>query len=77
MLRPANVANEPRAAEAVKYFQQAIDSGSTGPLAWNGLAFARLQTGDKAGAADAMRQSLRVEPAQADIEAALRDLERR
>jgi len=43
-------------------------------LAWNGLAFARLQSGDGSGAADAMRESLRLRPDQTEIRAALEKL---
>ena len=66
-----------RSADAAKYFQQAIDAGAAGPLAWNGLAFAKIQAGDTDGAADAMRQSLRLQPNQPDIKAALADVLRR
>ena len=63
-----------RAADAAAYFQQAIDRGAAGPLAWNGLASAKLRLGDRSGAADAMRRSLRIQPDQPEIDAALRDL---
>jgi Flp pilus assembly protein TadD len=63
-----------RAADAAAYFQQAIDRGAAGPLAWNGLASAKLRLGDRSGAADAMRRSLRIQPDQPEIGAALRDL---
>jgi len=66
-----------RPAEAATYFQRAIDAGAAGPLPWNGLAFAKLRVGDKSGAADALRHSLRLEPNQADIKASLEDLVRR
>jgi choline-sulfatase len=65
-----------RAADAATYFQQAIDRGAAGPLAWNGLASAKLRLGDRSGAADAMRHSLRIQPDQPEINAALRDLVR-
>jgi predicted TPR repeat methyltransferase len=59
----------------VKYFQQAIASGAAGTLAWNGLAFAKLKSGDRNGAAEAMRESLRLQPDQPDIIVALKNLE--
>jgi arylsulfatase A-like enzyme/Tfp pilus assembly protein PilF len=62
------------AADAAKYFQKAIDLGAAGTLAWNGLAFAKLQSGDRNGAAEAMRQSLRIQPDQPDIIVALKNL---
>ena len=65
------------AAEAAGYFQQAIDRGARGTLAWNGLAFARQQSGDRIGAAAAMRESLRIEPNQPDIIVALKNLDLR
>jgi len=65
------------AADAAGYFQQAIDRGARGPLAWNGLAFAKQQSGDRIGAAAAMRESLRIEPNQPDIIVALKNLDRR
>ena len=66
-----------RAAEAATYFQRAIATGHTSTLAWNGLAYARLATGDARGAAEALRESLRLQPNQADIRAALENLVRR
>lgn len=62
------------AGEAVTYFQRAIDVGATGTLAWNGLAFARASAGDTAGAAEAMRRSLQIEPDQPEIAATLANL---
>ena len=66
-----------RAAEAAPYFQRAIATGHASVLAWNGLAFARLASGDERGAADALRESLRLQPDQADIRATLQKLEHR
>ena len=63
-----------RPAEAATYFQRAIAAGHADVLAWNGLAFARLQSGDGSGAADAMRESLRLRPDQTEIRAALEKL---
>ena len=63
-----------RPAEAATYFQRAIAAGHADALAWNGLAFARLGSGDESGAADAMRESLRLRPDQAEIRAALEKL---
>ena len=65
-----------RAAEAATYFERAIATDHASVLSWNGLAYSRLATGDKGGAADAMRESLRLQPDQADIRGALEKLER-
>jgi arylsulfatase A-like enzyme/Flp pilus assembly protein TadD len=62
-----------RPGDAVTRFEQAIASGA-GSLGWNGLAAAKLQLSDKAGAADALRQSLRVSPDQPDVRTKLREL---
>jgi predicted Zn-dependent protease len=65
-----------RAAEAARQFQGAIDAGAAAPLVWNGLASAKMQSGDRRGAADALRESLRLEPNQADIARTLAGLDR-
>jgi cytochrome c-type biogenesis protein CcmH/NrfG len=46
-------------------------------LVLNGLGFAKLQNGDASGAADAFRRSLRLDPNQPEITAALRRAEAR
>ena len=56
-----------RPVEAVPLFEQAVRSGAKGPVVWNSLAMARLETGDRAGAAAALRESLRARPDQANI----------
>jgi Tfp pilus assembly protein PilF len=66
-----------RPAEAVPYFEQAIASGARSPVVWNSLGFARLESGNPAGAADALRQSLRAQPAQPRIVEALRQIQQR
>ena len=53
-----------RPAEALPYFQRAITAGARGSVVWNGLAMARLETGDRAGATAALRESLRANPDQ-------------
>ena len=63
-----------RAAEAAICFRRAIDAGAQGPLAWNGLAFAKRQAGERSGAIEAMRRSLDFAPNQPKIAAALADM---
>jgi choline-sulfatase len=64
-----------RAAEAVGWFERAIAAGARSPVAWNGLAMARLETGNQAGAADALRESLRAKPDQPNIRELLRRIQ--
>jgi Tfp pilus assembly protein PilF len=63
-------------ADAVPYFERAIRAGAKSPIVWNSLAMARLETGNEAGAAEALRQSLRSKPDQPDITALLQRLGR-
>lgn len=64
-------------AEAIRYFERAIASGARAPVVLNGLAMARLQTGDPGGAADALRRSLAINPDQPDIRNLLEQVQRR
>jgi choline-sulfatase len=66
-----------RAAEAVPLFERAIAAGTRSPVVYNSLGFARLEGGNEAGAAEALRASLRLKPDQPDIVDALRKLEGR
>ncbi len=61
------LAKSGRPAEAVAYFERAIAAGAKGPVVWNGLAMARLESGNQAGAAEALRESLRAKPDQPNI----------
>ena len=45
-------------------------------MALNGLGLTRLAVGDKAGAAEAFRESLRIDPKQVDIARTLADMRR-
>jgi arylsulfatase A-like enzyme/Flp pilus assembly protein TadD len=65
-----------RAEEAIPQFVKAISSGANTPLAWSGLGFARMQVGDRAAAAEAFRQSLRLDPNQHSVAEALRQATR-
>jgi arylsulfatase A-like enzyme/tetratricopeptide (TPR) repeat protein len=63
-------------AEAVPYFERALAAGPRTTMALNGLALTRLELQDRAGAAAAFRESLRLDPKQPNVAAALRDLGR-
>lgn len=65
-----------RPAEAVFYFERAIAAGASGSVVWNGLAMARLESGNRAGAVEALRQSLRADPRQPRINGLLNELQR-
>jgi choline-sulfatase len=56
-----------RPAEAVPWFERAISAGARAPLVWNGLAMARLETGNQGGAIEALRESLKAKPDQPNI----------
>ena len=63
-------------AEALPYFERAIEAGPPSTMALNGLGLTRLAVGDSAGAEAALRQSLRLDPNQAEIVRALADVRR-
>lgn len=70
----AALARTGRPAEAVPYFQRAIDAGMRTPAVLNGLGFAKLESGDRAGALTALRASLALEPRQTGVQDAVRQL---
>jgi predicted Zn-dependent protease len=61
------LAKSGRPAEALPYFERAVRAGAKGTALWNGLAMARLETGNREGAAAALRESLRANPNQPQI----------
>lgn len=63
-----------RAAEALPYFERALDAGQRNSMALNGLALTRLNLGDRAGAARAFRESLRLDPKQPDVARTLAEI---
>jgi arylsulfatase A-like enzyme/cytochrome c-type biogenesis protein CcmH/NrfG len=63
-----------RAAEAIPYFERALDAGQRNSMALNGLALTRLNLGDRAGAARAFRESLRIDPKQPDVARTLAEI---
>ena len=70
------LASRGRPAEALPYFERALDAGPASTMALNGLGLTRLALGDRAGAAAAFRESLRLDPKQADIAQALAEVRR-
>jgi Tfp pilus assembly protein PilF len=65
-----------RPAEALPYFERALEAGPRSTMALNGLGLTRLAMGDRAGAAVAFRESLRLDPKQADIARTLAEMQR-
>ncbi|HEY7055697.1 MAG TPA: tetratricopeptide repeat protein, partial [Vicinamibacterales bacterium] len=61
------LASNGRPAEALPYFQRALDAGPPSTMALNGLGLTRLALGDGTGAAEAFRESLRLDPHQPQI----------
>jgi arylsulfatase A-like enzyme/cytochrome c-type biogenesis protein CcmH/NrfG len=62
-------------AEALPYFERALAAGERSAMALNGLALTRLALGDHRGAAQAFRESLRVDPDQPDLERKLAEID--
>ena len=63
-----------RPAEALPYFDRAITAGQRSAIALTGLGMTRLQLGDEAGAAAALRQSLALDPNQPQAAETLKKL---
>ena len=63
-----------RHAEAVPFFERALAAGPRTAMALTGLGLTRLELGDRAGASAALRESLRLDPAQPEVARTLRAL---
>jgi tetratricopeptide (TPR) repeat protein len=63
-----------RAADALPYFERALAAGQRSSMALNGLGLARLEVGDRSGAAAAFEESLRIDPQQPEIARSLAGL---
>lgn len=61
-------------AEGVPYFERAVTAGIRTAPVLNGLGFARLESGDRAGALSALRASLAVDPEQPVVRKAVNEL---
>jgi arylsulfatase A-like enzyme/Tfp pilus assembly protein PilF len=70
------LASNGRGAEAVPYFERALAAGPRTTMALNGLGLTRMELGDRAGAAAAFRESLRLDPKQPNVAQALREMGR-
>ena len=64
-------------ADALPYFERALEAGPPSTMALNGLGLARLAVGDAAGAETVFRKSLRLDPNQPEIASALAQVRRR
>jgi choline-sulfatase len=60
--------------EALPFFERALAAGQRNTMALNGLALTRLSVGDRKGAAQAFRESLRLDPKQPDIARTLAEI---
>jgi tetratricopeptide (TPR) repeat protein len=63
-----------RPADAIPYFDRAIAAGQKNAMLFNGLGMTKLQLGDLPGAAEALRQSLKLDPNQPQVAETLRKL---
>ena len=63
-----------RPEAAIPYFDRAIAAGQRNPMAFNGLGMTKLQLGDAAGAAAALRESLALDPNQPQVAGTLEKL---
>lgn len=70
----ASLARLGRPAEALVHFEHAVAAGARTTAALNGLGFARLETGDRAGARAALRASLALDGHQPGVAQAVREL---
>ena len=61
-------------ADALPYFERALGAGPRTTMALNGLALTRMAVGDRRGAAEAFRESLRLDPKQPDVSRTLSEL---
>lgn len=63
-----------RSAEALPFFERALAAGQRSSMALNGLALTRLAVGDRSGAAQAFRESLKLDPHQPDVVRTLKEM---
>jgi arylsulfatase A-like enzyme/tetratricopeptide (TPR) repeat protein len=61
------LASSGRPAEALPLFERALAAGQRSSMTLNGLALTRLAVGDRKGAAESFRESLRLDPDQPDV----------
>jgi len=68
------LASSGRPAEALPYFERALEAGQRTSMTLNGLALARMAVGDRRGAAQAFRESLRLDPHQPEVARTLSEI---
>jgi arylsulfatase A-like enzyme/Tfp pilus assembly protein PilF len=64
-----------RPADALPYFERALVAGPRSSMALNGLGLTRMTLGDRRGAAESFRESLRLDPNQPDVKRTLGEIE--
>jgi tetratricopeptide (TPR) repeat protein len=65
-----------RHSEALPFFERALAAGHRSSMALNGLGLTRLAMGDRRGAAESFRESLRLDPHQPDVARTLGEIAR-
>jgi choline-sulfatase len=70
------LASSGRPAEALPLFERALAAGQRSSMTFNGLALTRLAVGDRKGAAESFRESLRLDPDQPDVARTLGEIAR-
>jgi choline-sulfatase len=68
------LASSGRPAEALPFFERALGAGQRTTMALNGLALSRMAVGDRRGAAEAFRESLRLDPKQPEVARTLAEI---
>ena len=63
-------------AQALPYFERALEAGQRSTMTLNGLALTRMAVGDQAGAAQAFRESLRLDSNQPEVKRTLSEIVR-
>ena len=70
----AALARAGKPQEAIPYLERAVAAGQQSAAVLNGLGFARLESGDRTGALEALRRSLAITPNQPQVQQAVREL---
>jgi arylsulfatase A-like enzyme/Tfp pilus assembly protein PilF len=68
------LASSGRPAEALPLFERALAAGQRSSMTLNGLGLTRLAVGDRRGAAESFRESLRLDPEQPDVARTLAEI---
>jgi choline-sulfatase len=70
------LASSGQPAAALPYFERALGAGQRTTMALNGLGLTRMAVGDRKGAAEAFRESLRLDAKQPDVSRTLSEIGR-